>query len=212
MVAEIRIDGGTVYPIFRLPQDDETLADPISTREQEPPFRTMVRLVDHTWQNKNHVFPVQGPSATIAAVRYRAAPTRSCAPRVPVTVRDFSLQRLGPCSYRLPSNHPRRPSVGRLTRFIGGRSGCVVCGPAQQWWRRLFQPSAQCEALFLRPVHGAMSAIVFDDSLAPDLRPAASNFLDRGWRGGDAELILGRSARGALLGRACGQIQGQGGR
>jgi hypothetical protein len=34
-------------------------------------------LVDHTWQNKNHVFPVQGPSVTVAAVRYRAAPTRS---------------------------------------------------------------------------------------------------------------------------------------
>jgi site-specific DNA recombinase len=45
MVAEIRIDGGTVYPIFRLPQDDESLADTISTREQEPPLRTMVRSV-----------------------------------------------------------------------------------------------------------------------------------------------------------------------
>jgi hypothetical protein len=33
IVAEIRIDGGTVYPIFRLPQDDENLADTISTRD-----------------------------------------------------------------------------------------------------------------------------------------------------------------------------------
>ena len=33
--------------------------------------------VDHTWQNKNRIFPVQGPFVTIAAVRYRAAPTRS---------------------------------------------------------------------------------------------------------------------------------------
>ena len=45
MAAEIRIDGGTVDPIFRLPHDDENLADTISTREQELPFRTMVRLV-----------------------------------------------------------------------------------------------------------------------------------------------------------------------
>jgi hypothetical protein len=34
-------------------------------------------LVDHTWQNKNHILPLQGPSVTIAAVRFRAAPARS---------------------------------------------------------------------------------------------------------------------------------------
>ena len=29
-------------------------------------------LVDHTWQNKNRVFPVQGVDVTVAAVRRRA--------------------------------------------------------------------------------------------------------------------------------------------
>jgi len=33
--------------------------------------------VDHTWQNKNRVFPVQGPSVMVTAVRRRATPTRS---------------------------------------------------------------------------------------------------------------------------------------
>ena len=60
MVAEIRIDGGTVYPIFRLPQDDETLADTISTKEQEPPFRTMVRSVGRTMHHANHPTTVPG--------------------------------------------------------------------------------------------------------------------------------------------------------
>jgi hypothetical protein len=38
IVAEIRIDGGTVYPIFGLPQDDENLADTISTRDKSHRF------------------------------------------------------------------------------------------------------------------------------------------------------------------------------
>jgi hypothetical protein len=33
--------------------------------------------LDQTWQNKNRVFPVQGPSVAVAAVRRRAATTRS---------------------------------------------------------------------------------------------------------------------------------------
>ena len=45
MVAEIRIDGDTVYPIFLLPRDDETPAETDSTGVEEPPFRTMVRSV-----------------------------------------------------------------------------------------------------------------------------------------------------------------------
>ena len=46
MVAEIRIDGDTVYPIFLVPRDDETPAETISTGVEEPPFRTMVRSVE----------------------------------------------------------------------------------------------------------------------------------------------------------------------
>jgi hypothetical protein len=38
IVADIRIDGGTVYPIFGLPQDDENLADTISTRDMSHRF------------------------------------------------------------------------------------------------------------------------------------------------------------------------------
>jgi hypothetical protein len=38
IVAEIRIDGGTVYPSFGLPQDDENLADTISTRDKSHRF------------------------------------------------------------------------------------------------------------------------------------------------------------------------------
>ena len=45
MVAAIRIDGDTLYPIFRLPQDDETPAGTSSTGVEESPFRTMVRSV-----------------------------------------------------------------------------------------------------------------------------------------------------------------------
>ena len=61
MVAEIRIDGGTAYPIFCLPQDDENLADTISTREQEPPFRTMVRLAGGAGGARTHDRRIMSP-------------------------------------------------------------------------------------------------------------------------------------------------------
>lgn len=49
------------------------------------PSRT-ANYVDHTWQNKNRIFPVQGPSVTVPAVRARAATTR---PWEPLRRSDF---------------------------------------------------------------------------------------------------------------------------
>jgi hypothetical protein len=46
MVAEIRIDGDAVYPVFLLPgQDDEAGSDLESTGAEERPVRTLVRSV-----------------------------------------------------------------------------------------------------------------------------------------------------------------------
>jgi hypothetical protein len=39
----------------------------------DPEFRTMVRVVDRTWQNQNHVSQVQGPIVTVPPVRKRVA-------------------------------------------------------------------------------------------------------------------------------------------
>ena len=69
-VAEIRIDGTRLIPVFMIPAAD---TDEPAETSTDPEFRTMVRVVDRTWQNQNHVSPVQGPIVTVPPVRKRVA-------------------------------------------------------------------------------------------------------------------------------------------
>jgi hypothetical protein len=67
-VAEIRIDGTRLIPVFMIPAAD---TDEPAETSTDPEFRTMVRVVDRTWQNQNHVSAVQGPVVAVRPVRKR---------------------------------------------------------------------------------------------------------------------------------------------
>jgi hypothetical protein len=65
----------TVRPTFRLPlaSNDE---GPALEGPAQPTCRFVPTLVDRTWQNKNRIFPVQGPYVTVPPVRRRVARRR----------------------------------------------------------------------------------------------------------------------------------------
>jgi hypothetical protein len=67
-VAEIKIDGTRLVPVFMIPTGD---SDGPAETSTDPEFRTMVRVVDRTWQNQNHVSAVQGPVVAVRPVRRR---------------------------------------------------------------------------------------------------------------------------------------------
>jgi len=67
-IAEIKIDGTRLVPIFMIPTGN---GDGPAETSTDPEFRTMVRVVDRTWQNQNHVSAVQGPVVVVRPVRKR---------------------------------------------------------------------------------------------------------------------------------------------
>jgi hypothetical protein len=56
---------------------DLTGLEPVDLTGLEPVDLTGLEPVDQTWQNKNRVLPVQGPSVAVAAVHRRATAARS---------------------------------------------------------------------------------------------------------------------------------------
>jgi hypothetical protein len=69
---------GAVRPACELPIGDNdegpALDGPALTNQRA--VRALPTAVDRSWQNKNRVFPVQGPDVTVAAVRRRASARR----------------------------------------------------------------------------------------------------------------------------------------
>jgi len=72
--AVLRIDGDTATPVINIPlsRDDIPTSLQANVRVTAPEaVRERPPIVDQTWQNKNRVFPVQGPDVTVAAIRRR---------------------------------------------------------------------------------------------------------------------------------------------